>query len=667
MHIKHIDLLLVEDDVADRKLLQVFLGQLSPTLEFTVTTAESLAEGLSALQSKDFDLVLLDLNLPDSQGLGTVETICADCAHAPVVVLTGLADEQVGIEAIKRGASDYVVKGEGVKDILYRAICYSLERKQIEKQLRESEAQVRQVCAELETKTYELLTANRDWEESFDSINDAITIHSADFEIIRANRAAQQLLNLPLEQIVGHKCHQVYHGRACPPEGCPSCDILTSGQACDFEVFETHLNKFIHLRAMPRFNAENEIAGLVHIVQDISTSKQAEEEREQLQAHLRQTQKLEAIGTLAGGIAHDFNNILMAMLGYTDLTLQELPEASQGRHNLEQVLIAGNRAKELVKQILCFSRKADQIQEPIEIAPVVAEALRMLRSSIPPIIDIHQDIEATGSFIMANSTQIHQVLVNLCTNAVHAMEGQGGTLTLRLSETDIRSTHATRHGTLQPGPYVQLTVHDTGCGMDEEVIARIFEPFYTTKGVDKGTGMGLSVVHGIVQGHGGVITVDSEPGRGTTFTVFVPRVVHAGTSEAVSSEIGAGQGEAILLVDDESAIVDVMTRMLERLGYTVIGQTTGTGALDLFRSAPAEFDLVITDHAMPVMTGTQLAQALMDIRSDIPVILCSGFADDVTGEEATHMGIRAFVAKPVVGKEMAVLIRRLLDKKEVNV
>ena len=556
MSIKRIRLLLIEDDMGDRRLLQVFLRQLCETLEFTVFTAETLAEGLDALKRESLDLVLLDLNLPDSHGLGTVDTICAAHAHLPVVVLTGLADEQVGIEAIKRGASDYVVKGDGVKDILYRAICYSLERKQIEQQLRDSEAQVRQVCAELELKTNELLTANREWAESFDSINDAITIHSTEYDIIRANRAAEQLFDLPLEQIVGRKCYDLYHGRHCPPEGCPSCSILKTGQPCEFEVYEPNLDKFVQVRAMSRLNSRNDIAGMVHIVQDISHRKQAEEEKEQLQAQLRQTQKLEAIGTLAGGIAHDFNNILMAMLGYTDMSRKAVPEGSQIWRNLEQVLIAGNRAKKLVKQILCFSRNEEQIQESIEIAPVITEALAMLRSSIPTTIEICQDIEAHGSSIMADPTQIHQVLINLCTNALHAMEDRCGVLTVTLTEIEIESTQVTHHGTLQPGPYVSLIVSDTGCGMDAKTMTRIFEPFYTTKAVDKGTGMGLSVVHGILESHGGAIALNSEPGKGTTFRVFFPRTGHAETSEAISSGIKNDPRERILRVGDETTMVD---------------------------------------------------------------------------------------------------------------
>ena len=247
------------------------------------------------------------------------------------------------------------------------------------------------------------------------------------------------------------------------------------------------------------------------------------------------------------------------------------------------------------------------------------------------------------------------------------MEDKGGALEVRLAASNIESIIVTRDGTLPPGPYMELTIKDTGSGMDEEVIPRIFEPFYTTKTVDKGTGMGLSVVHGIVESHNGVITVDSELGKGTTFTVFFPRIDYTDTPVAASSNISVVREEAILLVDDESAIVDVMTQMLERFGYRVVGHTSSTAALDVFRNTPDRFDLVITDHTMPALTGIQLARELIDIRPDIPVILCSGFADDVAVEETMPAGIRNLVAKPVVGKEMAVLITHILDQKEVIV
>lgn len=411
------------------------------------------------------------------------------------------------------------------------------------------------------------------------------------------------------------------------------------------------------------------VSGAIGRAIDAAKTKysQAEEEKKQLQDQLRQTQKLQAIGTLAGGIAHDFNNILMAIIGNVDLALDNIPDGSISRSNLQQALIAGSRAKKLVQQILTYSRKTEQERIPVEVAPVVKEALEMLRSSMQPTIEIRENIEADSSIIIADPTHIHQILVNLCTNASHAIGNKGGVLEVSLSDVEIESNIVTDFGTLQQGSYVKLTVQDAGCGMDREVMERIFEPFYTTKDVNEGTGMGLSVVHGIVESYGGLITVDSEPGGGTTFNVFFPRIKSAIAQPAEPSEIVYGRREMILLVDDEKPIVDMMTQTLQRLGYTVVAKNKGIDALEAFQAEPDKFDLVITDYAMPGMTGKELAKQLMGIRDDIPLILCTGFSDDIDAEEARSMGIKAFVAKPISRSDISLIIRNILDRKEISV
>ena len=400
---------------------------------------------------------------------------------------------------------------------------------------------------------------------------------------------------------------------------------------------------------------------------EITERKKAEEEKTTLEEQLRHTQKMQAVGTLAGGIAHDFNNILTAMVGYADLALEDAREGTVAQNNLQQVLMAGSRAKELVRQILTFSRKAEQEQEPMEIAPIVKEALKMLRASIPTTIEISQNIQADSSVIMANPTEIHQILVNLCTNAAHAMGENGGLLEVSLTDVVIEPAIVTDFGILQEGSYLKLGVKDTGCGMNREVMVRIFEPFFTTKGVNNGTGMGLSMVHGIIESYGGLITVDSEPGKGTTFNVFFPRINGVDIPETKSLEVVCGRGEMILLVDDEKPIVDMMTQMLERLGYTVVGKTDSIDALKTFRAEPDKFDLVITDYAMPNIAGKQLAEELMSIRPDILIILCTGFNDDIDAEGAKSIGVKEFIMKPIDRKNIAVIIRNILDKKEIRV
>ena len=404
--------------------------------------------------------------------------------------------------------------------------------------------------------------------------------------------------------------------------------------------------------------------GGVGPIEDIAERKRAEEAKECLEAQLRQSQKMEAVGTLAGGIAHDFNNILMAILGYTEMAAYRMPPDDPVRQNLTQVLKAANRAKELVNQILTFSRHREQEREPVEIVPIVKEALELMRASLPSTIEIRQSIlvPAERSRVLADSTQIHQVIMNLCTNAADAMSETGGTLEVTLVE--IMVDAGAHHPDLKEGPHVQLTVRDTGQGMEREVLERIFDPFFTTKHPGKGTGMGLAVVHGIVKRHDGVITASSEPEMGSTFHVYLPliRDVVEMATETEVSEAPAGS-EKILFVDDEETLVSLGKQILEHLGYTVTATTNSIEALNFFRSDPEQFDLVITDMTMPYMTGIDLSMALMDFRADIPIILCTGYNEKVTEENAKSLGIREFIMKPFAIRDVARTVRKVLDER----
>jgi len=408
------------------------------------------------------------------------------------------------------------------------------------------------------------------------------------------------------------------------------------------------------------------------IIRDITGRKKAEKEKIDLEVQLSQKQKMDAIGTLAGGIAHDFNNILAAMQGYVELSLEDLPQDAAVRDNLEQVLSCGNRAAKLVRQILTFSRKDQQEKGVVQIGAIVKEVLKMLRSSLPATIKIRRKIEADSSLVLADPTQLHQVLVNLCTNASHAMGEAGGLLEVSLIDVNFESETKVGDESLPRGPYVKLSVSDTGCGMEKEVMERIFEPFFTTKKVNEGTGLGLSVVHGIVKSHNGAIAVDSTPGKGSTFDIFFPKVegneVQAPQPAAAgeSSEPATPKQEVILLVDDEKVMVDVTKQILERLGYAVVATTSSIVALEAFQEEPDEFDLVITDQTMPNMTGTQLARELIAIRPDIPVILCSGYPENVNLEEVRSIGIKKFITKPISKQDIAALIREVLDRERVT-
>lgn len=387
-------------------------------------------------------------------------------------------------------------------------------------------------------------------------------------------------------------------------------------------------------------------------------------EKEQLQAQLAQAQKMEALGMLAGGIAHDFNNILTAIIGYAELISLEAIPGSMTERNVRELLKAGHRAKDLVKQILAFSRRSEQERKPIRLDSTIKEALKLLRASLPSTIDIRQEIDQ-GGLVKADPTQIHQVLMNLCTNASQAMAEKGGVLSVRWKPVDVSGTMTCRQTDLPPGPYMRLSVEDTGHGMSPEVVGRIFDPYFTTKEVGKGTGLGLAVVQGIVKGHGGAVTVISEVGKGSTFEVYLPRLDGVeGVAERKHPEpLPFGGRERILFVDDEPALNEVGRQILEHLGYEVENRTNSLEALELFLQDTQRFDLLITDMTMPNMTGDRLAQEVLRIRPNIPIILCTGFSERVSEEQARKLGIRELVMKPIVMSDLAKTVRRALDQR----
>jgi PAS domain S-box-containing protein len=383
-------------------------------------------------------------------------------------------------------------------------------------------------------------------------------------------------------------------------------------------------------------------------------------EKRGLEEQLRQTHKMEALGTLSGGIAHDFNNILGIILGNTELALLDRPEGQPTRHALEQIHQAGLRAQALVKQILSFSRKTPQALQLCHLGPIVQESLALMRAVIPTTIDLRLEMTATADVVLADPAQIHQVVMNLVMNAAQAMEYTGGVIEVSLVDLTLDEIAAQRHE-LKPGFYVQLTVRDTGGGIAPAIMGRIFDPYFTTKAVGKGTGMGLAVVHGIVTHHGGAISVQSVLDHGSSFQVYLPveaEPLPASPPPAVS--LSSGQ-ECILFIDDEQALVSLGKEFLERLGYDVITETSSKEALALFIRQPDRFDLVITDMTMPGMTGDRLAKELRRLRPDIPIILCTGFSHHLN-EEAKAIGIDAFLMKPFVLRELAETVRTVLHK-----
>jgi PAS domain S-box-containing protein len=403
---------------------------------------------------------------------------------------------------------------------------------------------------------------------------------------------------------------------------------------------------------------------ILTITRDISELKSAQEEHEKLKTQLIQAQKMEAIGTLAGGIAHDFNNILGAIIGYAEMALYDTRKDTMEHYNIDQVLRAGHRAKDLVKQILAFSRKSEQDKTVISSTPIIKEVLKLLRASLPTTIEIKQKIEPNPDPIFADPTQIHQVIMNLCTNSAHAMEDSGGILQVSLSNFELTARRASQYPELNPGPYVKLSISDTGHGMDAATLDRIFDPYFTTKEQDKGTGMGLAVVHGIVKGHGGGIHVQSSPGGGTRFDILFPIMGKQIISETVELKTLPTGNEHILFIDDEDILIDLGKNMLKKLGYRVEARTQSLKALEVFRAAPHKFDLVISDMTMPKMTGDTLAIELMKIRPNIPVIICTGHSERIDDRRARELGIKGLMMKPFTIRNLSKTVRNALDQKD---
>lgn len=503
-------------------------------------------------------------------------------------------------------------------------------------------------------------------ESVFHYAPDAIVTLDPSHRILDWNPGAQIIFGYTHEEAYGKDLDQLVSGPDVAQEANDNTRKVLSGEILK-PVESVRYGKNgtpVHVIASGApIMVDHVLMGAVALYTDITNLNQAKEEKIHLEKQLKHAQKMESIGTLTNGIAHDFNNIMGIILGNTELALNDIPEGDPAYSNLEEIRTASLRASNIVGQLLSFSRKTDQNLHPIEIARVVQDVLKLMRSTIPTTIEIHQDIQLTDETILADPTQINQIMMNLCINASHAMEETGGTLGVVLEEMILDDNSGKNHPDLKRGRYVRIMVTDTGPGIDPEIIDRIFDPYFTTKGVGKGSGMGLAVVLGIVKNHGGAITVESSLGRSTRFSVLLPLAQGKAAQEAETiQEIPRGS-ETLLVVDDEISIVTVMQKMFQHLGYKVETATTPQDALDRFQSNPHYFDLVITDMTMPQMTGVKLSEKLMDIRPDIPIIICTGHSALVDEKKAKELKLAAYLMKPIHLLETARIIRNVLDKK----
>jgi len=495
------------------------------------------------------------------------------------------------------------------------------------------------------------------------SIGDGVIVSDMEEKVVLINKIAEELTGWTQDEGVGqpvNKVFQIINENTREPCENPVEKVMETGLIHGLANHTALIAKDgteypIADSGAPIRDKEGHIIGVVLVFRDVT-------EKLKLDAQLTRAQKMEAVGTLTGGIAHDFNNILGIIIGNTELALDDVPEWNPAHYNLEEIKNASLRAKDVVRQLLSFIRKTEVKRQPLNIIPVIKDSLKFLRSTITANIDIRQNIQDTDDTVVADPIQIHQIMINLCTNAFHAVDEAGGILDIGIQNVVLDEDSAYLiDPELKQGNYVKMTVSDTGSGIAPEIVERIFDPYFTTKEVGKGSGLGLSVVYGIVKFHGGSITVESELGKGTTFSVFFPvteeKIV---TKSKIVEELSTGD-ERILFIDDEKSIVKVIKKILERLGYKVETKMNPVDALELFRSNPDHFDLVITDMAMPQMTGDKLVREILNIRSEMPIIICTGFSEKVSEDNAKELGIKAFAMKPLVIQDFAMTVRQVLD------
>jgi PAS domain S-box-containing protein len=650
-------ILVIDDEIAIRDSFGAYLEDCG----YGVITAENGRQGLAAFEARHPDMVIVDLRMPIVDGIHVLAEIRRLSPLTPLIVASGTGIIGDAVEALQQGAWDYLLKPVEDLSVLAHAVEAALEKSQLKKENQAYRGHLEQL---VEARTAALAEANATlsqistrFRQILDTLPTGIVIVDVESRrIVYLNPTAAGMVAVDPQEVIGSPCHRVL----CPQlvGNCPMGTQKTLDQA-ERTMLTADGRVVPILKTVCRTVLDGRDCFIESFI-DLSEQLRAEQEQQRLQTQLRQAQKMEALGTLAGGIAHDFNNILSAVLGYSELGLQDLNDATHPLFaKLTAINHAGHRAKRLVDQILAFSRRQEQLQVPVKVAPIVKEVLKLLQSSLPASIRVESTI-ADDRSVMGDPTQIHQIIMNLCTNAYHAMPDAGGLLSLRLEPVCVDSANDCGMEDLPAGPYLRIAVADSGTGIDPAIIERIFDPYFTTKEKGKGTGLGLAVVHGIVKQYGGGISVDSRLGQGTTISVLLPVCVPK-TNESGHPPVSMPRGhEHVLLVDDEKDLVDIVGSMLERLGYRVTACTGSLEALALFKQDPRGFDIVVSDFNMPGLTGDLLAQQILSIRGDIPVIICTGFSRTFDQERATAIGVRRILLKPLTMETVAHGLREVL-------
>lgn len=624
---------MVDDDPAILRMI----GKALEKKGYQITAASHGQTAIDLISTKGFDLILTDMVMAPIDGLEVLRKTKEISPDTVVIILTGYADVHFAVEALRLKADDYLIKPVDLDKLFFR-VSSCLEKYRLKRRIAESQ------------KSLALFKAVADFS------SEAISIIKQSGQPIYVNPSHEKLFGLSFEEARLGNCRDHY-----PKE---SLEIFNQEIIPASEKGETWEGVIDALDAKGRrfplwqrtdaiLDEQGKMAYGFSLMHDLTKDRQAEE-------RLRNAQKMEAIGTLAGGIAHEFNNILWIIMANAELAAGNIPEGNTAHKNLQRVEKACSRAADLVQQILTFSRQDEYRSRPLNIIPITKESLKFLRSSIPTNIDIRQNISTQSAIIMADPSQVHQTLINLCTNAADAIGEKPGVLEISMADVELDQYDTILHHDLAPGKYIRLSVKDTGIGMEPKVMERIFEPFFTTKDVCEGRGMGLAVVHGIVKNCLGSIEVHSEPGKGSTFHLFFPKIEKETKSGPGAFIPSVERKERILFVDDDKEIANTGKEILEGYGYLVESKTCPEEALETFRDRPDKFDMVITDMVMPKMTGEELAEAFVRIRPDIPIILCTGYDEETYKERAREIGIKKVMMKPVTGHGLVKAIRKAL-------
>ncbi|MFH1155402.1 MAG: response regulator [Pseudomonadota bacterium] len=691
-------LLIIDDEPSLRRSVRSFFEDFN----FQVLEAPAGKAGIDLFRSHRPDVVLLDLRMPGMDGVEVTHILHREAPDTPLIIVSGTGIIDNAIQAIREGAWDYVTKPILDMDGLKHVVDKNLERAALIMENREYQSALEE---RVRQRTMALNAANQELNEKeqiFHLLAKGIT-GITEQELFNAIvRTCADIFHAQCAMIgslkAGSNTIETYAmisggmfmpRKSYPLEDTPCQEAISSGYAihpkqaftrfplCK-DIYDGPVEGYVGVAlkdkegrpmgVLSAFSTQPMTlpAFTVEILDILASRGSAVLERhlegiikKQLLERLQQAQKLEAVGTLAGGIAHDFNNILSPILGYAELLRLTVIGDEKTTERINGIINAAHRAKDLVQQILTISRKKKTRKQTLSIHPILKEAMKMLRSTLPTTIEIRERINQACPPVHADPTQIHQMIMNLCTNAFHAMENKGGVLEVTL---DTHTLGADNTMMALPGEYLLLTVSDSGHGIAPDIIERIFDPYFTTKEEGKGTGLGLAVLHGIVSSHGGCVSVDSLPGKGTTFRVYLPIPENLKTVMENSDDrqtIIKGSGH-ILVVDDQKEVLDVMVSMLSRIGYETTALTDATRALELFRAAPGSFDMVITDQTMPNLPGDKLAEKLLAIRPDLPIVLCSGYTSLISEEQALKIGIKVFESKPIDLFKLAQITHRLL-------